>query len=256
MRIAAQLYTLRDFTKTKADFEQTLERVAEMGYAGVQFSAVGCMAGDSPEVSAVEAKAMLDRLGLVCCATHRAWESLRDNLEAELRFHADLDCGFTAIGSAPEEYRNVGAPGFQRLGEEMAELNRRSGGLQIAYHNHALEFQKTDGVHWFWTLAAAGGADLPMEIDTYWVALAGIDVASVLRRLKGRVPMIHVKDLIPHDWTVTYAPVGEGNLDWDSILPAARESGTEWLIVELDTCLRDPFDCMDAAHRNLQAMVG
>ena len=39
-KIAAQLYTVRDFTKTAKDFAQTCKRIRKMGYEGVQLSAV------------------------------------------------------------------------------------------------------------------------------------------------------------------------------------------------------------------------
>ena len=39
--IAAQLYTLRDYTKTPADIAQTLKKVKALGYDAVQLSALG-----------------------------------------------------------------------------------------------------------------------------------------------------------------------------------------------------------------------
>ena len=36
--------------------------------------------------------------------------------------------------------------------------------------------------------------------------------------------------------------IGNGNLNWPSIIAAAERSGTEWFIVEQDTCTGDPFD--------------
>jgi sugar phosphate isomerase/epimerase len=38
--------------------------------------------------------------------------------------------------------------------------------------------------------------------------------------------------------------VGEGNLPWDTILPACERAGVEWYAVEQDICRRDPFDCL------------
>ena len=44
-KLAAQLFTLRDFTKTAADFENALEKIARIGYSALQLSAVECMNG-------------------------------------------------------------------------------------------------------------------------------------------------------------------------------------------------------------------
>ena len=39
--IVAQLYTLRDFCKTEEDFKRSMEKVAAIGYGGVQVSGGG-----------------------------------------------------------------------------------------------------------------------------------------------------------------------------------------------------------------------
>ena len=40
MIIGAQLYTLRNFCKTTPELEESIKRVAEMGYTSVQLSGV------------------------------------------------------------------------------------------------------------------------------------------------------------------------------------------------------------------------
>lgn len=50
-KIAAQLYTLRDFTKTPDDIKMTMEKVRAIGYESVQLSALGPM--DPAELRAV-----------------------------------------------------------------------------------------------------------------------------------------------------------------------------------------------------------
>lgn len=259
MQIAAQLYTLRDFTKTRDGFIECLDKVAEMGYAGVQISAVGCMEGEAPEVSSVEAGNLLKERGLVCCATHRPLSSLIENPEAEAQFHQDLGCHYTAIGSLgpgvdiknPDDWSSLAA----RLSSAAAGLE--PWGLAVGYHNHAMEWQRIGekGIHPFEILFAETSDLVEFELDTYWAALAAQDPALLIDRLAGRISMVHVKDLIPVEWSVTYAPVGEGNLDWESILAACEEAGTEWLIVEQDTCLRDPFDCLISSLRFLKSRV-
>ena len=50
-QIGAQLYTLRDYTKTPADIAKTLARVKKMGYDAVQASALGPI--DSKELAKI-----------------------------------------------------------------------------------------------------------------------------------------------------------------------------------------------------------
>jgi len=105
-KLAAQLYTLREYTKTAESFQTVLQVCHEIGYAGVQLSAVGCMNGDEPEVSAEQAKEMLENSGLVCCATHRPWKRLVENTDEEIEFHKILGCDFTAIGGDRRRLRS------------------------------------------------------------------------------------------------------------------------------------------------------
>jgi sugar phosphate isomerase/epimerase len=51
-----------------------------------------------------------------------------------------------------------------------------------------------------------------------------------------------------------YAEIGEGNLDWPSILAAARDAGVKWYIIEQDICQRDPFESLAISLSNLNAM--
>ena len=248
MRLAAQLYTLRDLTRTRTGFEECLRRVAEIGYAGVQLSAVGCMGGDAPEVDAADARSLLDRYGLVCCATHRPWDRLKNHADEETEFHRTLGCGVVGLGMLPNP---SDLAGFLPECVGVAEAFHVRG-LEFAYHNHEIEFSHIGGVLYFDALRDV--PHLGFILDTYWVWVGGLDPAKLLPRLKGRVRCVHLKDLLPVGREVRFAPVGEGNLDWAEILKACDTAGTEWGVVEQDdTYGRDPFDALAASYRYLAA---
>ncbi len=254
MRIAAQLYTLRNYTQTGDGFRESLRRCAGIGFAGVQLSAVGCMNGDSPEVDAKAARRWLDEFGLSCCATHRPWPSLAASTEEEVEFHKELGCDYTAVGSIsgdfgqePDSYRR-----FLEAAKPVAEKLKKAG-IRFGYHNHSHEFIRDESTGKPCMEILVQEADwLQMEVDTYWVAHAGVCPADFLQTCSGRLPVIHVKDMevVPKDGPVM-APVGEGNLCWESILSACRSGGTEWLVVEQDTCRRDPFECLTSSYKFL-----
>ncbi|MBX3111578.1 MAG: sugar phosphate isomerase/epimerase, partial [Fimbriimonadaceae bacterium] len=211
MKVGAQLYTLRDHVKTRDGFLDVLDRVAAMGFDGVQCSAVGAFDVD---LSPVEAGRAMAERGLACAATHRPWDRLRDDTEAEVSFHQALGCNYTATGAPPDEVRTAGPAGYREFLKEFRTVHDRlaQSGTTLGYHNHALEFERfADGRPWD-TLVQADW--LPIELDTYWVHAAGASVVPETERLRGRLPVVHVKDMAPFGWKVTYAPVGEGNLDW------------------------------------------
>src|SRR4051794_39618453 len=113
-KIAVQMYTVRDFTKTAADLADSLKKIQDIGYTAVQLSAVGAMNGETPEVDAKTARKMLDDHGLACIATHRSWDQLAKNTDAEIEFHKTLGCDFTAIGGIPKDYGDRHAEGYQQ----------------------------------------------------------------------------------------------------------------------------------------------
>lgn len=257
MTIDAQLYTLRHVTTTVEGFTDAMARLAQMGYDGVQLSAVGCMNGDAPSLDAVGARRILDEHGLRASATHRPWDRLRDHTDAEIEFHHALGCPYTAIGGVWPAPGETQAEAMARWTREVPPVLDRlsAAGIQLGYHNHHHEFQREPGASdtLYDRLVRDADPRLQLEIDTFWVQWAGCSVERLLERLTGRVPVIHVKDLevIGHDPGVM-APVGEGNLDWDHILPAALRAGTTAFIVEQDECRRDPFDCLASSLRFLR----
>jgi sugar phosphate isomerase/epimerase len=109
-------------------------------------------------------------------------------------------------------------------------------------------------------LIEKGGPDLHLEVDVYWATRAGMNPVKIFERIKDRAAVIHVKDgeVVRKDiiWDgsgFVMAPIGEGNLDWDSYLPAFKKANVEWYAVEQDECRRDAFDCMKSSYDYLKS---
>ncbi len=259
MGLAAQMYTVRDFTHTASGFVQTVEAIAAIGYEAVQLSAVGAMNGDAPEVTAIQARKILDESGLKCIATHRNWDDLVYKTEAEIDFHQTLGCNFAAIGGLPQRYSERGADGYRAWLADAQPVIRelKAAGIAFGYHNHAHEFQRIGSADdpcrtLFDIFIQEGCPDLMLEIDVYWVQHSGYNPVRILDRCHDRVPVIHIKDkeVVQGDGPVM-APIGEGNLDWQQILSACIMAGVEWYAVEQDVCRRDPFDCLRSSYEYL-----
>ena len=254
---AVQMYTIRDFTKTAADFAESLKKCSDIGYEAVQLSAVGCMGGESPEVSAEEARKMLDDNGLKCIATHRGWDDLADKTEAEIEFHKTIGCDFAAIGGLPGPYREKKADGFRQFVSDAVPVlaKLKEAGIRFGYHNHAHEFERyaVGPKTLIDIFIDEGGPDFMIELDTYWAVHGGADPIPVLERSSGRVAVIHVKDKEVIDNEPVMCPIGEGNLNWDGIIAAGEKAGVEWYAVEQDTCRRDQFDCLKSSFDFLKS---
>lgn len=246
--VAAQLYTLRDFLKTPEEIARTLPKVAALGYRAVQLSALG-------PIDPRKLRQILNDAGLTVCATHVSFERLRDDLDAVADEHRILGCRYAAIGGLPQAYRN--AEGYPRFAREASEVGRRmkERGLTFGYHNHSFELEKFDGRTGLEILYRESDPEVfTAEIDTYWIQHGGGDPAWWIRRVAGRCPLVHLKDMVMRGREQLMAEVGEGNLNWPAILEACRAANVQWYIVEQDHCQRDPFESLAISLRNLQAM--
>ena len=67
------------------------------------------------------------------------------------------------------------------------------------------------------------------EIDTYWVQSGGGDPVDWIYQLDGRMRYIHFKDMAMSGREQIFAPVGEGNLNWEKIITACEETAVEWV---------------------------
>jgi len=247
--IAAQLYTVREFTKTPKDIAETMKKVADIGYEAVQLSALG-------EMDPQELRKVCDDNGLKICATHIGYQQMADDPQAVIDLHATYGCPYAGIGGLPAEYRGS-AEGFARFAKEASVTARKlaDSGLKFVYHNHNFELEKFGDRTGLQILYEDSDPEVFLsEIDTYWVQAGGGCPATWIRKLKGRAPCVHLKDMAIKGRDVFYTEVGEGNLDWPAILDACKEAGAEWYIVEQDTCPGDPFDSLAISFRNLKAM--
>ena len=69
------------------------------------------------------------------------------------------------------------------------------------------------------------------------------------KKYSDKIICLHYKDLkvIKHRQQ-TYAEVGQGNLEWDEIIPASEATGAEYALVELDECDKDPFEALKISY--------
>lgn len=248
--LAAQLYTLRDFTKTAEDFAQSMAKVKQMGYSAVQVSGIG-------PIPPQEVKSICDDNDLKICITHIGYDRLTNDLDGVISDHHLWQCQHVAIGSMPNAYRESGEAGYRAFAHDASAIGRRlaEADLTFSYHNHSFEFVRFGGRTGLDVIYDESDPRyLKAEIDTYWVQHGGGDPAQWIARMRNRMPVVHLKDMVISDNIQIMAEVGEGNLNWQAIIAACREASVEWYAVEQDECQRDPFESLAISYRNLAAM--
>ncbi|MBN2557828.1 MAG: sugar phosphate isomerase/epimerase [Clostridia bacterium] len=251
IRISAQLYTLRDYTRTLPGFRDTLLKIKDIGYKSFQYSGAGPL--DPGDV-----RKCLDETGMIMSATHTAPERLQSDLANVIREHRLWECRYAGIGMMPAEYRDD-FDGIVRFAHEFSEIGRKlkKEGLRLVYHNHDFEFQKYNDRLIMDILMDETDPDaFDFEIDTYWVQSGGGDPVDWIYKLDGRMQYIHFKDMAMSGRKQVFAPVGEGNLNWEKIITACEETAVEWCAVEQDTCEISPFECLRQSYENLTIKYG
>lgn len=254
-KIAAQLYTVRDHCQTAKDFAETCLKLSKIGYTAVQVSGVAAL---DHEINVQDARKILDDHGLRCIATHRPWANFLNAIDDEIAFHKAIGCDYAAIGGLWSPYRNDKLSYRKFLAEVVPVVDALAAeGVRFGFHNHSHEFQRVGegSLTLYDLIIEEGPQNLMLEVDTHWVAHAGVCPTSLLRRCSGRIPVIHLKDTEVIDGVgPVMAPIGEGNLDWPSIIGVCEAGGTESYAVEQDTCRRDPFDCLRSSFEYLKAL--
>ena len=243
--VALQLYTVRD--ELAKDFAGTLQRVAEIGYTGVEFAGFG-------DLSSSRVWKWLQEFNLQAAGAHWPLDKLENDLDAVVEFTLDVGSQYIVVPSLPEERRRD----RKKWREVASSLNEiatdiQDYGLKLCYHNHAVEFEKVGNENGFDILFEAADPDLvSAELDTYWIQYGGGDPVEFIKRMTGRCPLIHLKDMAK-DADRSMTEIGSGVLDFDAVFQAAEEAGVQWYIVEQDTCARPPLECARLSFENLKA---
>ncbi len=246
--IGVQLYTLREFLKTPLEIAKTLKKVKTIGYGAVQLSGLG-------PIETSELKRILNSEGLEVAATHESYERMRQETQKIIDEHIMLGCKYTALGSIPESSRT--AQGYFKFAKEASEVAHRlaEGGLSFSYHNHSFELEKYGERTGLEILFEESDPTVfNFEIDTYWIQHGGGDPAAWIRRSKGRIPLVHFKDMTVLNRQPIMAEVGEGNLNWPEICHACFQAGVKWFLVEQDICQREPFESLAISLENMRGM--
>ncbi len=251
-KLGVQLYTIRDFMKTPADIKESFRRIKALGYDQAQTAGCHITYDQFGELAKEE--------GIEIVGTHENFELMVNDFDTAYKNHELLGTKIMGIGGfyAPtlKEYEE-----FVQKANAVGEKIAAKGG-KFTYHNHHHEFIKlSNGQIVMDYLADNLNPDTTsFVLDTHWVQRGGGDVCKWIKKLSGRIDILHLKDFMVYkdsetnETLPTYAEIGNGNLDWDDIIAAAADAGVKYYVVEQDTCSADPFESLkissDYIHKN------
>lgn len=257
--VGLQLYTIRD--AMKADVRGSLKKVSDLGYKFIELASYsdGKFYGFDP----AEFKKMVSDLGMETISSHTQVEAkgiTLDNAKRMADAHAQLGVKYCVQPWVNEADRNIES--YKKMIEEWNKVGRimKDVDIQFGYHNHNFEFEPLDGLVPYYDLfMPLLDADLvTMELDVFWASKAGQDPVEMFKKYPGRFQLLHIKD-----WRAQAATsfdvqgddmcsVGEGVIDFKSIMEARDVAGAKYIFVEDDNQGNGkPFEGIETSIKNL-----
>lgn len=257
--IGIQLYTLRN--QIAEDPIATLKAVADAGYKQVEpygFPNAG------PMIEAAK------DFGLAVNSSHFNWESVTNpKKEGVTPFEKILDqakeTGLShLVVPYLHDHERGGPDAYKRIAENCnhAAAKAKKAGIQLAYHNHAFEFEsKNGGKTGYQVLIDEFVPEMQFEVDVFWVVVGGQDPVKLIKQLKGRVSQVHLKDLkkglslpefgsVPKD---AFQELGDGIIPMEPIIQAAQKAGVAHCHVEQDQS-PDPIASINQSIQHLATL--
>ncbi len=250
--VSIQLYSVRAALSGSPGFDETLRRIAAMGYPKVE------LAGYYGRTAA-ELRGFFDSIDVSATSSHDGISSDAQALEAKIQNAVTMGQSYMVV-----PYLNsTSADDWKRWAEQMNQeaTAARAAGLRYGYHNHAHEFTMDLGGGlrpWDVLTTELDPALVHLEIDIHWAVTGGIGsgqsdpeqfTVDVIRAARQRVLQYHVKDRNPD--TGDTADLGTGMIDFARIFRA--HSVSEY-IVENDTPDVTPLQTADVGYDYLRRL--
>jgi sugar phosphate isomerase/epimerase len=248
--LGVQLYTVRNIINQ--DPAKVLKEIENIGYKEVE-----CTFGNLNEIWPA-----LKQTSLRPVSVHLEGLESGDKLNSTL---SDLkQRGFEYVVVPYLDTVKGGMDGLKRIAQSLNEMGEKAvaQGMTFCYHNHAHDFTPMNGAPALDLLLKETNPQyVQLELDVFWVSVAGLDPVQILKQYAGRVPLLHLKDKskaftqtqfnekVPHD---AFESVGSGSLNFPAILSIAAASGARNYFVEQDQTTGSPIAALRKSFEYLQ----
>ena len=254
--VGVQLYTVRDLMQQNP--ADTIAKVAKIGFNSVEgatYTGSQNFYGMNPAAFAV----LLKDNGLIMPSCHyrlgeektngeivkgtmlHEWDKAVDDAAAVgVKY---MVCAYLSPAERGEldHYKYV-ADQLNIAGEKC-----KKAGIQLCYHNHDFEFAKNNNRYPMDILFGADEDLVKFEMDLYWVAKAGMDPIALFNQHPGRFPLMHLKDMDKTEQH-SFTEVGNGSIDFKTILKHQKKAGLKYFFVEQDKCPGSPLDSIKQSY--------
>jgi sugar phosphate isomerase/epimerase len=237
-KMGLQLFTIRD--AMARDTNGTLKKIASLGYQDLETYGFD---GDQQmyyKMNAVDFKKLLEDNQLTASSGHYDFTRFVNMPTDPLMRYTDqciegahtLKQQYITWPWLDPESRTIDK--FKIVAEKLNLIGERvsKAKLGFAYHNHDFEFIEHDGVIGYDIIINETDPELvKLQIDLYWVMHSSKrSPHELFLKQPGRFVMWHIKDMdkVSRDYT----ELGNGSIDYTTILPYAKLSGMQYYFLE------------------------
>ncbi len=236
-----QAYGVRDRLTGEAEAREAFKALASYGFKGVQTAGICEWGFENYAAAAKDA-------GLEVIGTHLPLPFLAD-IDQAVKTHKVLGAQYAGIGGMPGLWdasfsADTVKTFIKEANEVIPKLNEN--GLTFTYHHHEREFAKIDGETIMEILIRELDKNTSFVLDTHWLQTGGVDIVKWLKKLEGRVHILHLKDYgVPFGkGGKVITELGNGNIDFKEVVKVAEDTGVEYLCYEQDNAVEgDSLAC-------------
>ncbi|VUD51739.1 Inosose dehydratase [Thalassocella blandensis] len=253
-KIGVQLWSVKE--DVKKDFNATLQRLANLGFDGVEFAGEFGPFEENPTAL----KDFLQSLHLEVSAAHIGFEALsEESFDKTVNFYRAL--GVSTLIIAWDE-RAWDDKGVVEMVQELNQLSEKLAPyeINIGFHNHDQEFKAyAEGTYWDY-IAQNTHENVVLQLDVGWVRYAGLDPVTFVERYPGRTLTSHfkIRTRPEQDLSPVIGQNPRGKLNWEALIQAEIQSGgTQWFIVEQEEYPEavSPMDAVAASKEGLMDIL-
>ena len=262
MNAGLNLYSIHKLLKTEESFLDAATKLKAMGYSYLQYS------GGPYEPDRI--RRVSEATGLPIVVTHVPADRILNDTDKLMEEHASFGCYNIGLGSIPilelvdRETGIIDEANCKAVIKKLDDAGARMAakGFRFFLHNHHYEFMRMSNGERIFDYIVANAPHINFTLDVYWLQYAGMDILATAEMLKGRIGCVHLKDYavakVPdgelYDIRPMFESVGYGNIDFKAVVPALKEAGAEYFLVEQDNAALLP-DTLHKVERSIRYIV-
>ncbi len=211
---------------------------------------------DMTGMTADDCRKSLDTHGIQAVSWMAGGQHYDTEIDAHIEAAATLGCPYMCWGYAPANNAEEMEKAYPVMHKAASMI--RAAGMTMIYHNHDHEFKNHQGdlIAFDWLMSHFDKELVQCELDIGWVKYGGEDIVETIRKYDNRCPILHIRDIREISTRGEFIEIGNGILDFTSILQAGGAAGTEWAIVEHTKPLAvEPVQGMRIAAETLRPVI-